>query len=75
MDTPNRALVRPCFRMLKAKNIGLMITVLELIETSSWTTSSVGGRSEFSINRGQSLARMNTSAPGHTYGHNQRAAE
>jgi hypothetical protein len=43
MDTPNGALVRRCFRILSAKNIGLTITladiteeafrVLELIET------------------------------------------
>lgn len=32
MDTPNGALVRRCFRILNAKNIGLMITLADITE-------------------------------------------
>jgi hypothetical protein len=32
MDTPNGALVRRCFRLLNAKNIGLTITLADITE-------------------------------------------
>ena len=32
MDTPNGGLVRRCFRILDAKNIGLMITLADITE-------------------------------------------
>jgi hypothetical protein len=32
MDTPNGALVRRCFRVLNAKNIGLTITLADITE-------------------------------------------
>ena len=32
MDTPNGALVRRCFRILNAKNIGLTITLADITE-------------------------------------------
>jgi len=53
MDTPNGALVRRCFRILNAKNIGLTITlagiteeefrVLELIERQAQINNGDGG--------------------------------
>jgi hypothetical protein len=35
MDTPNGALVRRCFRILNAKNIGLTITLADITEEES----------------------------------------
>jgi len=54
MDTPNGGLVRRCFRILSAKNIGLTITladiteeefrVLELIEADRHSMATGGDR-------------------------------
>jgi len=55
MDTPNGGLVRRCFRILSAKNIGLTITladiteeefrVLELIEAAAAASEAITGPS------------------------------
>jgi len=72
MDTPNGTLVRRCFRILNAKNIGLSITladiteeelrVLELIEAErqEQTNSGDGKEQEFPV-ADQDPARGETS--------------
>ena len=56
MDTPNGALVRRCFRILNAKNIGLTITLADITEEEFRVLEPIEAERQDQINGGRRFA-------------------
>jgi hypothetical protein len=52
MDTPNGGLVRRCFRILSAKNIGLTITLADITEEEFRVLELIDAERRDQINNG-----------------------
>ena len=57
MDTPSGGLIRRCFRILNAKNIGLMITLADITEEEFRLLELIEAERQEQVGRGDAGAQ------------------